>query len=234
MKIALCDDEHAALAILQKQVWREFQKRQIPVCCVCFQSGIDLRRAVFSGESFDIIFMDIDMPDSDGIDVAVHIQTDMTDTFLIFVLNMEQYVYRSLRARPFRFIRKSHLAEELPETIDAVLSAREHRQEPVILLETGRRTLRLNPLKIIYVECNRKELTIYMEQEAVCIIYKLSDMEALLAGYGFIRIHKGFLANYRYIFRIDKQDLVLDNGKKLPVSRNRMNDVKNQFRRLTL
>ena len=62
----------------------------------------------------------------------------------------------------------------------------------------------------------------------------MSDMEQKLIPYGFIRIHKSYLVNYRYIKNIQPACVVLDNKKQLPVSRYRLDDIKVEFRRLTL
>lgn len=234
MKIAICDDERIALPILEKTIRIEFQKQQVFPEFSLFQSGLALRQAVFSGIRFDVLFLDIDMPDADGIDLACHIRESCKDTLLIFVSNMEHYVFRSFLAQPFRFIRKSHFKEEIHGAVCAVLQVIHAPLASSILIETSRQTLQLNPLTIQYVECNRKQLRIVTEAEEHTITYKISDIEKQLKEYGFIRIHKGYLVNYRYIFSINKEDLTLDNQTILPVSRMRMADVRSEFRRLTL
>ena len=89
---------------------------------------------------------------------------------------------------------------------------------------------------IIYVQSIDKYVTLFLsrDQQSEAIRFKMSDMERQLHPYGFIRIHKSYLVNYRYIKNIQTNCVVLDNKKKLPVSRYRLDDIKVEFRRLTL
>ena len=81
-----------------------------------------------------------------------------------------------------------------------------------------------------------KYVTLFLsgDQQSEAIRFKMSDMERQLHPYGFIRIHKSYLVNYRYIKNIQTTYVVLDSKKQLPVSRYRLDDIKVEFRRLTL
>ena len=72
------------------------------------------------------------------------------------------------------------------------------------------------------------------QHQTEAIRYRISDLETKLAGHGFIRIHKSYLVNYQYIKSIHPSGIFLMNGKNLPLSRIRLNDIKTTFRRLTL
>ena len=88
------------------------------------------------------------------------------------------------------------------------------------MLTINKTFVSLDPFKIIYVECTNKTLSIVMENEKLEITYKLADLEEMLKGYGFIRIERG--------------EVVLDIGERLPVSKYRISEVKEKFRRLAL
>lgn len=62
----------------------------------------------------------------------------------------------------------------------------------------------------------------------ISIPYTLSSLEKELLPYGFLRVHKGFLVNYRYIFTINRQDIQLDNGDHIPVSKHRVDPYEDQ------
>ena len=59
--------------------------------------------------------------------------------------------------------------------------------------------------------------------------YKLADFEEILADRGFLQPHRSYLVNYRYIFSIQKDHLLLDNHEKIPLSRKRVDMIKQQF-----
>lgn len=83
----------------------------------------------------------------------------------------------------------------------------------------------------MYAECIDKTIYLHFIQEVREIRYKLSDLEEQLAPYGFIRIHKSFLVNYRFIHCIVKTECILDDQTSLPISRLRAAEVKEKFRR---
>ena len=73
-------------------------------------------------ETPDITFLDIDMPNVNGFNVADEINRQCPDTLIIFVTNYDNYVYTSIRYRPFRFIRKSHISTEINEALNSALN----------------------------------------------------------------------------------------------------------------
>lgn len=108
IRIALCDDEPIFL-----DEWRISDGGGVRV--EKFTSGEELLRS-HNAQPFDAVFTDIDMPYPDGFSLAERIG----DTPIVFVTNHDELVYSSLRFRPFRFVRKSHLDEELPEVLSAL------------------------------------------------------------------------------------------------------------------
>lgn len=233
LKIAVCDDEQEVLGLLAHEIRKTFRALAPGTTVTEFQDEKQLFAELTAGKLYDVIFLDIDMPKANGIDLAVDLRKAGTKSLIIFVSNLEGHVYRSFAAKPFRFIRKSEFRKELPEAAEAVL--KEFAGENVgILLKNGNNLIRLNPYRIVYAESKGKLLEIHYENRSIELTCQISALEKELEGYGFIRIHKGYLVNYRFIFRINKEDLTLDSGVLLPVSRLRMQEVKSQYRRWTI
>jgi Response regulator of the LytR/AlgR family len=233
MNIAVCDNEKDSLRIIQNRIKKEFTEHKIQVSIDSYEDGSQLKQTIFSGNHYDVLFLDINMPGIDGIDLAKDIINVASDALIIFISFMDNYVYRSFEARPFRFIRKSHFNEEIPSVIHDIIKELEQRSSTGILLETIKDYIQINPYTTVYVECHNKTLDIYTLQKKIQIEYKLSDLEKHLAQYGFIRVHRGYLVNYRYIYRINKNDIILDDNTILPVSRLRRDEILKTFRRLT-
>jgi DNA-binding LytR/AlgR family response regulator len=234
LRVAVCDDESNALEIISNKIKNEFQKQQTEVNVDIYSCGTRLRHQIFCGQKYDAIFLDIQMPDIDGIELAKHFRETTPNSLIIFISNNEASVFRSISAGPFRFIRKIHFSRELPEAISAIIKHNSKNSDSFIVLETNKLSLHLIPYTIMYIECYDKTLHIITEYEQIKVTYKLSSLEKLLEGYGFIRIHKSYLVNYRYIYSIDKQTVELDNHSILPLSRPRLKEVKSEYRRLTL
>lgn len=233
IRIAVCDDEEEALGLLSHEIRRVFSMRIPGTVVEKYQDEKKLFSRVAEGEKYDVIFLDIDMPHMDGIHLAMELRRLETTALIIFVTNLEGHVFQSFAAKPFRFIRKSHFREEIEEAADGVVKELVEADQG-ILFRNGRSEIRLNPYRIVYVESQGKNLDIYYGNRRICFPGRMTDMEEKLKDYGFLRVHKGYLVNYRAIYQINAEDLTLDDQTHIPVSRLRMQQVKNEFRRWTL
>lgn len=232
MRIAICDDDRNLLPFLRKNILSCFEHYKTEVTLDSYQDGLELRRAVSRGTYYDVIFLDIDMPNCDGVEIGRHLMQILPSSCLIFVSNMEDHVYRSFSAQPFRFIRKEHFTEEIPEAVHAVLQRLNAPDTHDIVITYGSKTLRINPYRIVYAESCNNNITIFTENEQHTLRYTLSALEEQLRDYGFIRTHKGFLVNYRYIYRIEKDRAILDNKIEIPVSRSCLKSARETFHKL--
>ena len=80
---------------------------------------------------------------------------------------------------------------------------------------------------IIFMECNLHEITVKAVSEDFNIYGSLKKLEIEFTQFGFIRIHKNYLVNRRYIFSVDSKNVILTNKLSLPLSKMRRQNVKN-------
>ena len=71
------------------------------------------------GKKFDAIFLDIAMPEFDGLNLGMWLSEKCSETYIVYVLSRNELVYRTFRTRPFSFLRKSHLNKELSDRFHA-------------------------------------------------------------------------------------------------------------------
>jgi len=234
LNLAVCDDEIAILEVISSELRRQFERLGQKTNITCYHLGRELWKTFCSGASFDVFFLDIDMKDIDGIELARRLRERDCNSIIVFISNRDEYVFKSFVVKPFRFVRKSELKNELMQLVDDII--RECTREPdhSIILNARGSSIKLNPFEIIYVECNNKILHIETETRSLELEFKLGEMEKILDNCGFIKTHKSYLVNYRYIFSIEKADVVLDSGDRIPVSKHRIAEVKKEFRSLTI
>ncbi len=114
LKIAICDDDLNDLKMTD-EFFKSYDKN---IETSLFNNGNDLLEMVKQQE-YDIICLDIDMPVVSGFDTAGELYDIKYGDNLIFVSNMESAVFQALEFRPFRFVRKGHLATDLKSALDA-------------------------------------------------------------------------------------------------------------------
>lgn len=231
ISIAVVDDEEAFAQSLKARITAFLTQQQIPAEVAVFTSGHAMLDSCIAVQ-YDLVFLDIDMPDVTGLDIARKLRMKDTPAELIFITNYDNLVYDTIRYAPFRFIRKSRLAAEFEEALQAFLAGRRSRMTTFFFLtEQGRRPV--NAADVVYVEVQSHKLTVHLPDEVFLAGGNLSDVEAVLAEHGFLRIHKSYLVNFRYISRISYKEIVLDDGTALPLSRGKLESVKRDMMRWT-
>lgn len=226
-KAVICENQELFAKKLGERVKKEVEKKSGECEVVCFDDGQRLLERMKS-DKFDMIFLDIDMPKMSGIDLADEIHKREPEANIIFVTNREDLVFKAIHYRPFRFIRKEELNRELPEAIDALLK-KMNSEESLLELQTKEGTTLVPVKEILYVESCKHYLTIYTREKNYEVRDKISNYEKKLNDYGFIKIHRSYLANVRFIKAIKASGVELDNTELLPVSRDKLQEVKQQY-----
>ena len=118
-RAALCEDEPVIREWLGHRIRQQFEQGHLPLSLDLFENGDQLLLHL-SHTSYDLVFMDIEMPGPDGIEVCRRLRRKNENTLVIFISNKEELVFQSFEVRPFRFIRKSEFESQLPALAAAV------------------------------------------------------------------------------------------------------------------
>lgn len=230
INIAICDDEILLLPQLASVIKGLFLNHNLETNPDTFSSAAELLTHLYCSDSYDVYFLDIDIPEQDGLMLAEKIRIKNPKALILFVSAKEERVYETFRVQPLAFVRKSHFSRDIQGAMDTLIR---HLQKPPDTMltfydELGHAVL-LNLTRITYVEAKEKYQDIVSIDGHQMIRCSISDLEQALTPHHFIRIHRGYLVNYRYIYRIDANQIVLDNGQKLPLSRLRKKEVQLLF-----
>lgn len=220
VRFAVCDDKKAELDCVANKI-REYYDDDCEI--IKYEDGESLL-ADSRTQFFDAMFLDIVMPGLNGMELAKKIREENRNVKIVFVTNKEELAHEGYLYEAFRFVRKSKLDQELLETAESLKkhfgSANEY-----LVLKTPDGTITRAVKDIKYFEVKGHYVTMLCNgEERVCGTMKA--FESSLNKNGFIRIHKGYLVNFRYIYTIQKNNVILTDGKTLPLSRNRANTTK--------
>ena len=146
MHIFICDDDRIFADKFAELVKEELHKHQIDTDIHTFLSASALTDAFQKKQPCDILFLDIDMPETNGIDLAVSLKAYEIKPYLIFVSTVESLVYQTFKVNPFWFIRKRFCESELPEVITALLADMRIHLLETITLNCAHSIYTLHPL----------------------------------------------------------------------------------------
>lgn len=229
IRAAICDDEPDMLDYLNEHILAEFKRQGANVHIDKFLAGEEFLNAS-KIKSFDVVFLDIDMPEISGFDVAEKINGS-EPTLIIFVTTHDELVFSSLKFQPFRFIRKTFINDELGEVVEDINKVLVKRAAgKKFRLQTKQHDVYVDVEQIVYIEIYGHWLKVYTTNNDILDCYGiLSDYEAQLEPFDFVRTHKSFLVNCKYIRSVEKEQVVLDDKKTIPLSRRRINAVNEKF-----
>lgn len=229
LQIAVCDDETYYRNRIYSLLSEYLEARSLNASIDIFSSGKEFLSERANLVKYDIVFLDINMEEVDGIQTAQKICDYQSGTCIVLVTAFLNYALEGYKVGAVRYIMKDALEIQMPECMEAVLKKMQIQKITFSFLE-GEKTLYTD--NILYVESRRhKCLFYYMEKETVTyqMYGKLDQLEEALSAYRFLRIHKSFLVNMKHIRRISNYLAVLDCGEELPVPRLRFQKVREAF-----
>ena len=231
--IAICDDEEVFVEKIRSEARTVLETQDEDFEIFCYTDGNKLL-ADYEAKKFDLVLLDIDMPDVDGFEVAEKLSDYSDEIKLVFTSSYENLVFESIKYSPFRFIRKKHLKSDMEETIDAFLKVHCFSGK-TIELSTDCGNIAFKITKICYIESDKHDIYVYSNNDTFKLkrdrknSYSLKNLEPLFVSYGFIRTHKSFLVNFRFIKSIEKDFIKLKDMKILPIGVNRYMDIKKEY-----
>ena len=228
---AIVEDEAVILEHLKNTLIQEFDKKGTTVAFDAFTSGSRFLEMYEAHYHYDVIFLDIEMPEINGIDVCKKIREFSSDSVVVFISNKEELVFQTFEVQPFRFIRKEAFENTVASLVDSIIYKWQQNKGRLLhLREKGSNDLYSFSISLIlYIVAQRKDCLI-VTTEGTCVFRcKLRELEEKLADYHFIKIHRSYLVNYMNIFHIGKSFVQLTNGTRLPISRGKTEEVKQLF-----
>lgn len=232
-RIALCDDDPAAARLYAPQISDAFLRQGAKASVAVFQSSARLWDAILHGRTFDALFLDIAMPELDGISLSQKLRSLAYTLPIVFLSSRSERVYDCFSVQALGFIRKAHFADALDATVRRLLSELAQAETSSVTFSDSSQSYRLPVAQILYLEITGKILSIVLRERTVRLRCRMHDAELLLEPYRFIRVHKGYLVNPRAIFSIEKSEIELTDGTRLPLSRQRSVAARTQFLQYT-
>lgn len=230
LTIALCDDD---------PVFRRAMAEALVHCFAAHGTAVQIEESGSARElllllghrSADLLFLDIDMPQTDGIDLGRRLRELGCTADIIYVSNLDERVYEIFSVHPWSYIRKSRFSQELPAVIGEYVQTLRQRVGQIMLQDIEGQVRVFGPEDILYVEAAGKiqKLLLGSEPQPFLVRIALHDLEQQMTPLGFIRVHKGFLVNYRCIRKITSRSVTLDSGLELPIGRDRLKQARENY-----
>lgn len=222
MRVAICDDEKTQLSITKASL--EDVYKSLDLVVDTYTSGVKLLNAI-EGIHYDLVILDIEMPELNGIDTAKHLRKIEDKTAIVFLTSHVEYALEGYEVNALRYLTKPVNTEKLSEIITYLLEQK--KKDKRILVRNNEDVEMVFVADIYYMEAQDQMVRIVTNKEEYRNRYNLGDYETELGAYGFFRIHRGYLINLGHVLRLAGREIVMDDNTSLPVSRMKEAALKN-------
>lgn len=232
MKIAICDDEREFLENISEILKIYLNEKGLEYDIDLYNSGksiIELHEKIVS---YDVVFLDINMPEIGGLEVAQWIRTYSDNVNIVFITAMISYAIQGYKYNAVRYILKNErqLKTSIYECMNAVLYKMDYMSidKRVFICNQKEKEIIVN--KVMYIESSAHKVMFHIEgkeNEDYVVNNKLNDIERILGGCKYmIRVHQSYIVNMMYVKKISGYRIFLKNGIEIGVPKPRYKEVK--------
>ena len=219
LRIGICDDLADARLVLRSLLERILENRKIQGQFFEFSSGETLLRWYdhHAGE-LDIIFLDMELHELDGMETARRLRAEDAGLQLVFVTGYAEHVFDGYSVGALGYLLKPPKQEQLEAVLDRAQTALYRDLERAYICRSGDTHYRIPISNILYFASNRRQVQCVTESRSYTFYAKL-DAVAAEVGREFVRVHQRYLVRAGAVDRMESGEVILRNGERLPVSR---------------
>ena len=233
MKIAICDDKIEVIKQIENIISQTYMEMQVDFCTTCFDNGRDLLAEIQDKDvTFDILLLDIDMPEISGLEIAKTLRERHENIILIFISAYENYVFDTFEYNPFRFIRKSRMLQELPIAMRTAEDVYQKNKKCYVVVRCEEGEVRVEETEIMYFDVVKRQIRICLADGRILHTWStIKELKKKLSEERFSKIHSGCVVNLKYVSGYAGCDITLDNGVHLTASRGGIKSFKEELSR---
>ncbi len=209
LKIGICDDISEYTDTIKAYVKHYLKINNISHEIHSYGNGNDL---INSNQTFDILFLDIELQDTNGIELAKLILKEKPTTIIIIVTSYRKYLDDAMDLNVLRFVDKPATQERINEVLNRAVS--ELNSGTITVRSKLGKILKIKKPDIVYIEVMKKTTTIYTVSGIVESSEPILKFKELLDSPQFAIPHNSYLVNLNYISSYEREKIEINFGDK--------------------
>lgn len=216
-RVGICDDSTEDADFVERIVTSWAKQNQWEITVERFPSAEAFLFCYAQDKEWDILLLDIEMGKMDGVELAKQIRQDNSGVQMVFITGFADYMAQGYEVSALHYLMKPVAQDKLFAVLDKAAQNRK-KTEKVLLLPVDAEMIRLRMSETCFVEAQAHSVRIATRNGMLEVRRSISELEREL-DQSFVRCHRSYLVNLKYLAKLCKNEVVLDDGTVLPLSR---------------
>ena len=235
-RLAICDDETFFIEDIRQYLKAYESESGYEIITTAYSSGSDLINAIKSGEpEYDFYFLDVEMPEMKGTDVAKHIRRFCPQAVICFITSFEEYAYEAYQSQALGYLKKpvsyvdlKHMMNRCTLQVQYLKDAKEAQQQ-YLEVKTGRGSKVIRIDDILYIEKRRNQCVFHLEDGEFVCYNTLSNIYKQLDKTIFFYVHQGYIVSFPQVREVKSNVVCLGKDREIPLSRKYQPKIHNMY-----
>lgn len=215
MRIAICDDEKLFTSDFTAMIRNLYPSLDMTVDE--FSGGKALLDC-FQAEPYDLVFLDIEMPEMDGIALAGRLREQDEDVTIVFLTGHTEYAIKGYGFNVLRYLLKPVQEKEICEILEYVL--KKQNSKKFIWLTNHEGTHKIKISDLISIEAHNQNLIFNTTSGSIEVRDKINKYEKELQADGFFRLHRSYIVSLSKITKISEKEVIVGRFRA-PIARSK-------------
>lgn len=234
MRIAIIEDEQVHKELLSSYLQSWSRDGSVSIVIDTFPSAESFLFEWAEKKDYDVLFVDIQMREMNGMEMARAVRQDGSDVAIVFTTGITDYLEEGYEVEALHYLIKPIDEAKVRKCMDKVVSR--NKQETYLILNHDGELKKVNEDSITYIEARGHGAVIEVmtggnadKIQVLEVTDSLSELEKQLDMAKFVKCHRSYICNVERIHHIDKTSVYLDSGSSVPVSRRMYAEVNQAF-----
>jgi DNA-binding LytR/AlgR family response regulator len=228
LKIAICDDDISICTIIEEILLKYSKKTISQMSIEKFYLGTTLINSIKEGNTFDLIYLDIEMEQINGVKVGKYIREELSDqiTEIVYISGSNQYDRQLFAIQPLSFIPKPIKEVAVIKALSLCLR-RKGNLEHYFHYQKGRSVCKIPIETILYFEKKGQKIRVVTTRGEDEFYGSTSKVLESLPEQIFIQINRYIVINYNHAFSVGRNNITLSNHESFPIGRSKKEEFLN-------
>lgn len=230
IRIGICDDDEVIASRLEDMI-RQIEKQCDELFAVTvYHSGKEMYEDLNDSRVvFEIIFLDIAMPQMDGVEVGYRIREELDDsiTQIVYISSQSNYAMNLFQIRPFDFLIKPFSIDTVEAVIRSALKTIQRGQQRfTVMIGRAKDIVKIRYSDIIFFQSHARKIKLHTINEDYEFYEKMDRIYEEVESKNFLYIHKSYIVNYSHIIRMTYESVYMSDGSELTISPSKRKQIR--------